>query len=393
MHKVQQKLINVLQDVYGKYDPVANQFEQKSNSVIARELFYSDSQFSRLMNGTASDGEYHRAVKVVQRYREYLDLKTSREALPSRHSILRPPMGKRKLSLGLGLVLLFGGLLLGVVASVLFLPNRISGEGVNAQDPPMDYLLKWAFEDADVNPYVHMSDLPEDCAYPCYRLQGQWVLDRPYKIPLFGEQRGFHYVATQANMYARCMSEKDSDGSWLEGFEYQQHEIWYDVMERPIDSFLVAPNSDRLKPEYLGCDLGESEQYILLARVHTFFRDEFHLDRNSIQRNGKVVGRHIEFEDFRSSHAFNQKLENMDLEEGVNQVIRKQVQDFSNPIDCQEVPVDKAYHHFEEGEQLSFSCRMTTGRFPIAYTKVYRLEDQIIKNACRPKAALGVAGE
>lgn len=387
MHRLQRKLIDELQSIYGAYEPETNRFELKSNSVIARELFYSDSQFSRLMNGTASDGEYQRAVKVVDRYKSYLQLLQANGEQTESHIQPRTTLWRSLTTSGLFWGLFLGGILLGgVIALWVFRPNptpQNQGQVFNAA--VKDDLLRWAFEESDVSPYVDFNDLPDDCDYPCYRLQGVWKLDRPYKLPLFGEQRGFHYVASDANMYARCTSEKDSTGRRMEGYEYQQHEIWYDLKERPIDSFLTAPNSELLKPAYLNCDFQESDSYILLARVHTFFRNDFLLTRKAVKREGKVIGRQIEFEDFGEALAGISSLEVGDLREVVNRIVRQQVRDFSNPIKCGDGAIYKAYHQFEEDESLSFSCMMTTGRFPLRYTKVYRLEEQAIKNPCRPK--------
>lgn len=29
------------------------------------------------------------------------------------------------------------------------------------------------------------------------------------------------------------------EGKFMEGYEYQKHEIWYDILERPIGEFIL----------------------------------------------------------------------------------------------------------------------------------------------------------
>ena len=52
---------------YGSFNSSTNKFESTSNSIIARDLFYSDSQFSRLINNSASEGEFKRALGNIDR--------------------------------------------------------------------------------------------------------------------------------------------------------------------------------------------------------------------------------------------------------------------------------------------------------------------------------------
>ena len=44
INKIHAEFISKLERHYGKYDPNTNKFESTSNSKIARDLFYSDSQ-------------------------------------------------------------------------------------------------------------------------------------------------------------------------------------------------------------------------------------------------------------------------------------------------------------------------------------------------------------
>lgn len=75
VNKIHEEFISKLERHYGKYDPSTNKFESTSNSKIARDLFYSDSQFSRLINNTASEGELTRALRNVQRLLDVNELR------------------------------------------------------------------------------------------------------------------------------------------------------------------------------------------------------------------------------------------------------------------------------------------------------------------------------
>ena len=387
------KLINTLQKQFGHFDFDQKKFTKKSNSEIARELFYSDSQFSRLINQTASEGEYDRAIKVVERYLEYQQLKSVKK---SNSNSMLPYLASGILKSALFLVFLILCLL--TIAQYLFkgdpatssLESSIPDTKPGPNEPQMDNMLRWSFEDADVNSYTNLSDLPEDCDFPCYRLQGQWKLKTPYKIPVFAERNGFHYVATEVNMYAKCMDTRNGD--WLEGYEYQKHEIWYDTKTMKVDSFLLNPEQPFLRPDYLEMDFNQTYRFLLIAQVHTFFRNEFEILDNQLRRKGQVIGRNIEYENLDELVAVLPQYDKKDLETLVNDIIRKRVGDYSKPVQCSTFTFHKEnFNEFEEREEMVYDCLMTTGRFPVSYQKIYFLENQYIKNKCRPQLSPAIS--
>ena len=65
--KLHKSFIDKLSKRYGTFNSERNKFVSTSNSIIARDLFYSDSQFSRLINNTASEGEFKRALGNIER--------------------------------------------------------------------------------------------------------------------------------------------------------------------------------------------------------------------------------------------------------------------------------------------------------------------------------------
>ncbi|MBI1194128.1 MAG: hypothetical protein GC205_13295 [Bacteroidetes bacterium] len=377
--ELQQQFITKLTLLFGDYDPAANKFIKSSNSDIARDLSYSDAQFSRLTHGSASEGEYVRGLRLVDRMlqvRELEQMLAAKEAVPAAKEN-HPPYKQ---------LLLASSILIGVMLVLLLLPSRGRKAQLDDQQPmSRDYTLNWAFGTSFINPYVKLKDLPENCDFRSYRYQGVWHLEKPYKIPLFRERNGFHYLAHEVNMYARSMSEQSSNGEFFEGYEYQLHEIWYDTRELPIDSFLQKSNPSLTRTAYQDLNLEEDENFVKVALVHTFFRNEFKIDSVHITRRGKVIGRDVELVNMATLvKSLGSKTSADDIANEIKLIVDKKLEDFSRPIDCNQTEVPQAnFHLVEQGSTMSFNCVLTTGRFPIQYTKTYVLADQFIKNICR----------
>ncbi|MBZ9627216.1 hypothetical protein LB450_03780 [Psychroflexus sp. CAK1W] len=368
--------IRLLEKEYGGFNPNKNSFEATSNSKIARDLCYSDSQFSRLINNTASEGEFKRALRNVERL-----LKESRlEKNQGTHLPLKKTSNKLvPVSLGIFFLLALGFL--------LFYSGSLNFKEVEStiKSSSRYEMLKWSFENKYIRPYVKLKELPADCDYPCYKYQGKWVLKNEYKIPFFRERNGFHYVAKEAVMYVSCMEEKDKSGTSLVGYEYQKHEIWYDVREMPIDSFLVRGKTTKVREDYNTSNLENDENFIKIAYVHTFFKNEFNIDSTLVNRSGSVIGRDIEF---LPDEILQKKTDSpnliAELKNEVNSIAKNRLEDFSKPVACEPSPVPKTdYHSIDKGDQLDFACQFTTGRFLVDYNKVLVLEDQYINNHCR----------
>jgi len=366
------EFVHKLKKLYGKFDAEHKRFEKASNSEIARELGYSDAQFSRLINKSATEGEYVRSNQNADRILALIEMEAKLKEVGS-DALARP--GRMK----------YLYLLVGLVVGLLgyYLITSLAEESITQNKDSDKYeMLKWSFETSFINPYINLKDLPEDCNFPCYKYQGKWELDHEYKIPFFRERNGFHYLATEVQMYARCMTETSPLGETLEGYEYQKHEIWYDISERPIDSLL---ENETLSSDYREMNFNDNSDFIKVAYVHTFFRNEFSLDSAQIIRTGKVIGRDIEFvNDELLVKKLGSKDAAKDILSEVNSIIINRLEDFSKPISCglAEVP-NFDFHEIKDNDFMSFDCQLTTGRVSLGYNKVYRLTDQYIKNKCR----------
>ena len=224
--------VSELEKHYGPFNKTNNKFKSTSNSKIARDLFYSDSQFSRLINNTASEGELTRALENVKRL---LEVSALRSQLKNKSEVVPKATPKRNLKLFLGIVCIIAAFVLG---SIYLFKNSKIKQVVTTENSRYN-MLKWSFENNYVKPYITLRELPDDCYYPCYKYQGKWELKEAYKIPFFRERNGFHYVATEAVMYATCSDKTSGNGESFDGYEYQKHEIWYDKREYPIDSLCI----------------------------------------------------------------------------------------------------------------------------------------------------------
>jgi hypothetical protein len=373
MSELYTELIKNLKKCFGKYDEEHHRFEKTSNSEVARELGYSDAQFSRLINGSATEGEYQRANQNVKRilYINELEeeLSISKEGLSLRK--------KKRTWVIVAFTFVFSILLL-VFIYWFIDPNIASPKNISNRDST----LKWAFENAYIKPYTKLNSLPEDCNFPCYKYQGKWALKEPYKLPFFREQNGYHYVATEVNMYARCKGEEAENGELFEGYEYQKHEIWYDKKERTVDSFVL--NSGELTKDYKDLVLAENKDFVKMATVHTLFRNDFNIQNDFVSREGKVIGRDVEvINDHALSKLISSPEKVIKIKSEVNNIARVRLEDFSRPISCQNAAVPSTdFNLIKDGDELSFSCKLTTSRLSLDYEKTYVLTDQYIKNTC-----------
>ena len=379
MEELHKNLIRKLIKRYGKFNEVNNKFESTSNSKIARDLFYSDSQFSRLINNTASEGEFKRALGNIQRLLD-LDVLKNQAPVPIKNTNIGAQLKRKILFIAVGA--LFPLIVFGAV--YFFTASPSEKTEVLATETRYE-MLKWGFENNFIQPYVKLKELPKDCDYPCYKYQGKWRLKSEYKIPFYRERNGFHYLAKEAVMYARCMDESDDSGESFEGYEYQKHEIWYDKREYPIDSFLTKGSNTEIRKSYNLSDLNKNQNFVKIAFVHTFFRTEFEIDSALINRSGKALGRDIEFvEDAILQSKLPDDTSLNSLKDEIKAISANRLEDYSKPINCKPaIAPDLNFNLVAEGDEMSYNCYFSIGNFVVNYNKTYVFKDQYINNYCR----------
>ena len=379
MEELHKNLITKLIKRYGKFNDVNNKFESTSNSKIARDLFYSDSQFSRLINNTASEGEFKRALGNIERLLD-LDALKNQAPLPIKNNNVGAQLKRKILFFAVGA--LFPLIVFG--AAYFFTASSSEKTEVLATETRYE-MLKWGFENTYIQPYVKLKELPDDCYYPCYKYQGRWKLKNEYKIPFFRERNGFHYVAKEAVMYARCMDERDDSGEYFEGYEYQKHELWYDKRELPIDSFMIKNSNTKTIESYNLSDFKDDNNFVKIAYVHTFFRTEFQINSTLMQRTGKAIGRDIEFvSDEVLKSQLNKEVSLAGIKDQIKDISMNLLEDYSKPVSCKPaLAPNPNFNLIKEGDELNFNCNFSIGRFVVEYNKTYIFDDQYINNNCR----------
>lgn len=367
-----ESLIDRLEKLYGKFDFKTKKFVEASNSTIARELGYSDAQFSRLINEHATEGEYERANKNTERLLNLI-------AYEEKFNKMGVDPKKALASSKKRMIFMLVGIIIGAIVTYIALSISTAGKV-----EPLKYdMLKWTFESNFINPYKGLRDIPADCDYECYKYQGRWELNDEYKLPFLRESSGFHYLAKSVVSYIRCSPNNNPHGKIMQGFEYQKHEIWYDILERPIGTFIMEngiPNEF-----YTGLRFTDNDDFIYIGEIHTFYTNDFLLDTTGVFRQGIDIGRDI---DFVSDEELSEIIGNNSLVEKIKRevtlIVQDPLHDFSKPSSCN--PADKPvedFHAIANGDIMSFDCQMTTaGRFAIRYNKSYVLKDQFVKDRC-----------
>lgn len=374
-------LINKLSSLYGKFDPKINRFKKSSNSEIARELGYGDAQFSRLIQMSATEREFILANQCVNRIIRINELESDLEELNSSSASGLIHLIKTRIQA----FLVFVFMLISVIV-ILGISLFLNSPESKKMETKRDDMLTWVFETSFVSPYTNLDQMPDDCNYPCYKYQGRWELEHEYKLPIFRGRNGYHYLATEMNMYARCYNPEENKGRVFEGYEYQKHEIWYDLRELPLDSFLVNELKGKVSEHYQALQFSNYKHYVKLADIHTFFRDEFTIDSTHIYRKGKVIGRDVELIDLDVLEVeIGDKNLSREIFTEINDIVINRLQDFSQPITCLPANLPKQnFNQIVDGEKISFNCEMIASRMPIEYLKTFVLRDQYIKNNCVP---------
>lgn len=365
------EFVNRLIKLYGSFDEDHNKFEKGPNSQISRELGYSDAQFSRLINASATEGEYQRANQNADRLLRLIKLENELKGVRSGNSTRK-----------------YIGLTIAIVALTFTIGFVFGGKYVFKEESlaiSRFDMLRWTFESNFINPYKGLRDLPADCDYQCYKYQGKWELRNQYKMPFLRESSGFHYMAKSAVAYVRCLPNENPSGKLMIGYEYQEHEIWYDIQERPIDAFIASDGSPLLS--YTQLNLDEEEDFVKIGTLHSFYSNDFNIDTNLIYRKGQDIGRDIEFV---TDEALEKKIKNNALLKKIKRemtlIVQDPLKDFSKPSECAPAILESGnFHEVTNGTELTFECQMTTaGRFLINYSKTYVLKDQFIKERCMP---------
>jgi len=226
------------------------------------------------------------------------------------------------------------------------------------------------------SPYLDLSEVQFFCPGSAY--EGEWVLDKPYKLPLPGSKRpGLYYLGKSADVrmkVARYGNDSLSKGHILSGYEFLVNEIWVDTEMRTLSPTYFDQDKKQFTATFEALDFASNPQFQKVATIYSFFVDRFEISPDSITRSGEPVGRFATDvnEELVTKYEIDIKyiLERVigDLTSTACNTI---VNPFSNPNDLQ------------EGQSvISFDCIYTIGNENLGigggypYQKGYRLVQQ-----------------
>lgn len=369
----------LLQSHFGTWYKDRATFGNYSYGDVARELCYSNSHFTKLISGSASDAMYERALQNVGRLVQIKQLETEVETAQEAQqqlTIEHQSKAKRRRLLWLALGLSVSA----IIAAVLFF-NRSQADNIShsptdsfeAQHPFSQY-----FERDDkrhyASPYLDVSLVQDYC--PCSAYEGKWKLEQEYRMPLPDRKPGLYYLAKAADVRIKCKRgvKSEEKGIVLLGFENIHNEIWLDKSRTPFSPTYFDPLSKQYTEAFYQLDFSTNENFEKVADVYSCFYDEFVIGLDSITRKGEPCGRYAQVHNEQLIKEYE-----IDLTNILNQVIGNMTSVkcnsatnlFCNPNDL------------KEGESiLNFDCMFSIatenlglgGGYP--YSKGYKLVEQ-----------------
>lgn len=324
----QKEFIAGLENVYGPYNYESALFGSYNYSKVSAELCYSNSHFSKLISGGASEAMYDRAINNIRRLQTTKSLSAQ---LTKNPQIKKKPIWK---------FLAFG---LGLAAVSLFFFMRESPDTTNSH--PLE--MYFDFNDAHYfkSPYLSEEQVHQYCPGSAY--EGRWKLLNKYVIPIPYKIPGLYYVGSNADIRLKCKkTTTDNKGNELIGFENIENEIWFDKTMSKID---VNDISEGYIENLSNIDLENDQNFVKIASVYSCFYDEIMITNDSIYRKGEPCGRYANAENVDVLKKYN-----LDLNHIIEYII-------GNMIFAKCAPVKNEYcdpNDLQKGESfLSFDCK------------------------------------
>lgn len=380
----QEKFIKKLEDQYGIWDRQTSNFGSTSFGQIASDLSISNSQLTKLIYGTATEGMYIRSIQNVDRLLEVDHLKGELISLTEQQNILNQDLAlcnrQKRRWRNLRPWMAAGSFLLGGLLFFLaFGKKEASVNPISPKHPLSTYFdFEFAQESAFQSPYLKESEVQDYCPGSAY--EGIWSLEKPYKLPIPDKKPGLYYLAKSADVRMKVARNNLTygKGNVLFAYEYLVNEIWLDTKRTPLSPKYFNNNSKQYTKAFESLNFEENPEFKRVATVHSFFISTIEIHNDSITRLGEPNGRYVSNVDKNLVRKYNIDLSHL-LENVLSDLTKTECANIPNPF-CDPNALK------EKESVLSFDCLYTIrsenlgigGGYP--YRKGFRLEKQIYAN-------------
>jgi len=353
------QFIGALEILYGDYVYDSALFGSSNYSQISTDLCYSNSHFTKLISGGATDGMYDRAINNVQKL---IKLKRLEEEAAKGQTVANKWVWQL-ISAAVFLILL-------IVSYFVFKPTN---ENAAKSKHPLN--MYFDFNDAHYykSPYLSEEQVHEYC--PCSAFEGRWDLDAEYIIPIPYKIPGLYYVGKRADIRLKCRkTSTEKKGLELIGFENIENEIWFDKSMKALAIENAGADINLFEERMRNLNFDSNNDFVKIASVYSCFYDEIQIKNDSIYRTGEPCGRYANADNEEILDEFN-----LDLNHIIEYVIGKMI--FA---EC--APVRNMFanpNQLKSGESvISFPCKCSVmtenlglgGAYP--YTKSIKLIQQ-----------------
>lgn len=279
---LRQDFITALEKVYGGYKQESALFGSSNFSKITSDLCYSNSHFSKLISGGATNAMYERALKNVGRLQNTSELE---EAVQKSVPVEKPYFRYIVLST----------LLLVALGTALFTYDWLQpdqGRELSQNTHPLDSYSNFSEKEYFKSPYLTEEQVHEYC--PGSAFEGRWGLSENYIIPIPYKIPGLYYVGKSADIRLKCKrnGSEENRGKELIGFENIHNEIWFDTSLTPVDSKYYDKSTGQFSSDFLQLDFENIPNFLKIADVYSCFFDEILIAEDSIYRRGEPCGRY-----------------------------------------------------------------------------------------------------
>ena len=382
--KLHTEFTQKLEQAFGLWEKSTARFGSATYGDVSKELCMSQSQFTKLISGSATDGMYIRANRNIDRLinerllearatRIEQELQVASESVKNRNSETGASINRKVVW---GVLILIAISMGGVSLWQNIGKEHGSNKSAFSTQHPLDPFFVRDFEEPFDPPYLPESEAQEYC--PCSAWEGTWSMESPFQLPLPGSRKpGLYYVAKSADIRMKCSNlhapyiEK---GHALLGYEYLISEIWIDTKQTPLIPKYFNPESMEFTRDFEDLTFANQSGFRRVAVLHAFNVNNFEIYPDSIVRRAEITGRYATDVDETLIRTYEIDLKHI-LRNVLGNLTKTNCETAPNPY-CD--PND-----LREGESLiSFDCLYTIkaenlglgGGYP--YRKEFRFKDQ-----------------